>query len=566
MHGWSRRRHGELGFVPKRENERRKTKLNLAKELVAVQTNAMDRRRESGKMTGLAIALAAAAVLSLLTTCGSGGSGGSSSGTSGGSNASATVPATGTTAFRLGVDVNTISWWDGSRPFANLIYGTDWQMQGPSGGAVNVPADDLDANGWVKRLPAGYQVFRGLSVPASTGNYICRFQGNGSMIVGGPSVTNVTNGAGFTTFTLTATYPNPQLAYIKYDVDPSNYIRNIDCREASAMATTVFAPEFLSAIRGFKVVRFMKWQPATEGNWAVTWATRNKPGDGNYTKNDGVPVEVMVDMANQIDADPWFTVPWNADNDYISHFATYVRDHLASGRQVYVETSNEVWNGSYAVSTQAANEAKAEGLPSSGVTATAGALERYAEKTQEVMQIWSTVFAGQSNRLVRVAAFQHVSPYSSDLLLKYRNLYQSVDALATAPYFGHDADSWSSGQSLDSIMTTILPAKVKETLDLAAQQKANAQKYNLRYVTYEGGQHIILSGNQALLAQIERDPRMGDLYKSFVAGWQTGMGDTMTLFALTGPVSSYGAWGLSEYAGQPSNQAPKMSAAREFLD
>jgi hypothetical protein len=506
---------------------------------------------------------AAAALLTMASACGSGGSSDGSAGTPDPST-NAVAPATGTAALKLGVNVNTISWWDGSRPFTNLIYGTGWQMQGPTGGAVDVPADDLDANGWVKALPTGYQVFRGLSVPVAAGDYICRFQGHGSITVGGPAVTNLTYGTGYTRFTLTATYPNPQLTYIKYDVDPSNYIRNVDCRESNASTTAVLAPEFVSAATGFKVIRFMKWQPATEGNWPVSWATRNKPGDGDYSKNDGVPVETMVDLANQLGADPWFTVPWNADNDYITRFATYVRDNLASGRQVYVEVSNEVWNGSYPVATQAANDAKAEGLPSAGVTATAGSLERYAEKTQQVMQIWSTVFTGQTSRLVRVAAFQHVSPFASNLLLKYRNLYQSVDALATAPYFGHDADSWS-GQPLDTIMTSTLPAKIAETLDFAAQQKATAQKYNLRYITYEGGQHIILPNNAALLTQIERDPRMYDLYKSFLDDWQAKAGDTFTLFALTGPISGYGAWGLSEYAGQPIAEAPKMRAARSFL-
>jgi hypothetical protein len=382
--------------------------------------------------------------------------------------------------------------------------------------------------------------------------------------VGGDAVTSVSQGTGYTKFTLTRTYPNPQLAYIKYDVDPANYIRNIDCREANAATGGVLAPEFVSTIDGFKVIRFMKWQPATEGNWPVSWATRNKPGDGDYSKSDGVPVEVMVDMANQLGADPWFTVPWNADNDYVTRFATYVRDNLSAGRQVYVEVSNELWNGSYPVATQAANEAKAEGLASAGVTATAGALERYAEKTQQVMQIWSDVFTNQKSRLVRVAAFQHVSPFASNLMLKYRNLSQSVDALATAPYFGHDAPSWS-GQPLDSIMTTILPAKIKETLDLATQQKAIAQTYNLRYITYEGGQLLVMPNNQALLAQIQRDPRMYDIYKAFVGGWQTQVGDTFTLFALTGPISPYGAWGLSEYAGQPIAEAPKMRATRSFL-
>src|SRR5260221_882338 len=332
------------------------------------------------------------------------------------------------TAFKVGMNVNTINWWDGTRPFENLIYGTNWQMQNtaPLGGGEDIPAADLDANGWVKSVPAGYQVLRGLSVPLNGGDFICRFQGNGTIGVTGP-VSNVSTGVGFTKFTIAPTYPNPQGALIKYSVDPTNYIRNVDCREAAASTTDQLAPEFVSAMSGFKVMRFMKWQPATEGNYPVSWATRNKPGDADFTKSDGVPVEVMVATANQLNVDPWFTIPWNADDDYITRFATYVRDNMAPGHQAYVEVSNEVWNDGYAVTQQASAEAKAEGLLSAedGVSP-GGKGERYAEKTRQVMQIWSTVFAGQTNRLVRVFAFLHVSPYWSDLLLKDPNTFHSV--------------------------------------------------------------------------------------------------------------------------------------------
>jgi hypothetical protein len=404
-----------------------------------------------------------------------------------------------------------------------------------------------------------------LSIPVNGGDFICRYQGSGVVDVAG-AATNVTTAAGTVKFSVAPTYPNGSPVRLSWTVDPSNYIRNMDCREASASTTASIAPEFLSAASNFKVVRFMKWQPATEGNWPVTWATRNKPGDGDFTGKDGVPVELIVDAANQLNADPFVTIPWNADNDYITRFATYVRDNMAPGHQVYVETSNEVWNWVYPVATQSCNEAKAEGLLSAEGTGAPGCLgERYAERTRQVMAIWSNVFAGQMNRLVRVFAWQHVQPYWSDKLLAYQDTYKSVDALATAPYFGHEAPTWTAGQSLDTIMNTLLPTKVDEAVSFGVEQKAVAQKYGLRYVTYEAGQHVVLPDNQALLQQIELDPRMYGLYKRFIGGWQSKVGDTLTLFNLTGGFIGGGQWGMWQYAGQPVAATPKMQAVRDFL-
>ena len=154
--------------------------------------------------------LTAVPLLCLLAACGS--AAGNSSNAAGAPVSAAAVtstalaPTADPTAFKLGAVLATIQYWDGSRPFMNLVYGGSWQMAG-SGGAEDLPAQYLDSNGWVKSLPAGYRVIRALSIPVAGGNFICRFQGNGQLQVAGPSVTNLSMGSGQSTFTLAAGYP-----------------------------------------------------------------------------------------------------------------------------------------------------------------------------------------------------------------------------------------------------------------------------------------------------------------------------------------------------------------------
>src|SRR5438270_6070591 len=181
--------------------------------------------------------------LFLLTACGSaaGGDTRSSPAKPMSTKQSATAAA-GASAFAVGVNVAGIQW--GNRTFMNLIYGSSWQMRDTSGGYADIPPTDLDGNGWVKSLPNGYQVIRGLSAPYSGGNFVCRYEGDGTLGVSGAAVSNVTKSTGVTRFTLGTTYPNPQGAALSYTVDPTNYIRNIDCREANGSATDTLAPEF----------------------------------------------------------------------------------------------------------------------------------------------------------------------------------------------------------------------------------------------------------------------------------------------------------------------------------
>jgi hypothetical protein len=548
---------------------RDRRKLNLANGLNALQI-ARGSLATSGdrRPNHLSRSLIVAPLLFALAACGS------ASGTTNQSQSSAkTAAVVGAVAIavdpahQLGVNLNTPDIWQNTRPFMNLIYGSGWQMQNtaPWGSAEDIPAANIDANGWVKSVPAGYRVIRVLSIPAAGGDVVCRYQGNATLTASGP-VSNITSSSGALRFTVAATSPGDQkYVTVAFNVDPANYLKNLDCREANASTTDNIAPEFVSTINGFNLVRFVKWSRAEANPASVTWANRTKPGDGQFTQVDLVPVEYIVEAANKANADPYVNIPWNADNDYITRYATYVRDNLAAGHKVYVEVSNEVWNGAYPVYAQACAEAKSEGLPGADAPGLGCAPERYTERVRQVMTIWTNVFSGQMNRLVRVFAWQHVQPYWSDKLLAYQSTYQYVDALATAPYFGHDAPTWTAGQTLDSIMNTLLPGMIADQVNFGVQQKAVAQKYGLQYMTYEGGQHIVLPNNVALLTQIERDPRMYGIYKQYISSWQSQVGSELTLFALTGNISPFGGWGLSEYANQPLSETPKRRAVQEFL-
>lgn len=471
------------------------------------------------------------------------------------------------TGKNIGVNVSTINTWDGSRPFMNLILGSSWQSRDRDGAGRDIAPSQLDSNGWVKSLPDGHWAIRTL-YSATDAEIVCRWNGNdhGSMQVfvdGGEVRQRRERGANELRFRYTLHRPrDAALPSIRYTVDATDYVRNLDCREAGAKPEAIFDPVFLQTLAGFSVIRFMKWQAAVEANTAVSWAGRNTPASGDYLGNDGVPVEVMVELANEAGADPWFSMPWNADDDYVARFATYVRDNLRPGRRAYVEVSNEVWNGSYPVMHQAQREGIAEGLDRSNGEY-GQAMARYAEKTRQVMQIWSKVFIKQPDRLVRVASAQNVSPFWSERIIAYSDTASSIDALATAPYWGLGDDE-VRGKSLDEIMSRTLPAKIAESLDWAEKQKAIAAKYGKRYIAYEGGQHVWLNDNQSLVAQIERDPRMYDLYKSYIDRWNREIGDTLTLFALTGGIGKAG-FGLVEYAGQPLSEAPKMRAVQDRL-
>ncbi|XHR99693.1 hypothetical protein ACFB49_12900 [Sphingomonas sp. DBB INV C78] len=455
------------------------------------------------------------------------------------------------------------------RALMNLAQGASFGSQRPgiSGWQTFNPAQ-LDANGNVISLLTGEYAHLMLVPPegamgASATRIRCTWTGKGTLTPGGSvsGIARSTNAFEFDWAPSGAGKAKTVWVSIT-QTDKADPIRQIDCREKDASATALFSAQYLQQLQGYKILRFMDWQN-TNANAPVTWATRVTPQTLNQAGTLGVSVEYMVALANQTDTDAWFSMPWNADEDYIRRFATYVRDNLEPGRKVYVEMSNEVWNWGFKVTLQARDEGLAMGLSTSPGDA---AMYRYSQKTSWMQKIWTDVFKADRSRLVRVVSSQNANPWVAEQILKYGDTAQYVDALATAPYFGGGTFGGTRATITDlNNIFAYLNADVDATIAKAIENKAVATRYGKRYITYEGGQHVVHSGNVALVTAINRDPRMYGLYKKYLAAWRTQGADAMTLFNSTGPISQYGAWGMREYAGQPMAETPKRQAAADYL-
>lgn len=61
----------------------------------------------------------------------------------------------------------------------------------------------------------------------------------------------------------------------------------------------------------------------------------------------------MIQLCNLLGAAPWFSLPYAATDDYILQFAQLVKATLRADVPIYLEYSNEVWNGLFPQGTYA---------------------------------------------------------------------------------------------------------------------------------------------------------------------------------------------------------------------
>ena len=161
-----------------------------------------------------------------------------------------------------------------------------------------------------------------------------------------------------------------------------------------------------------------------------------------------------------------------------------------------------------------------------------------------------------------------------------------AEAYAIAPYIGGSiaGDVVASGTNasvsdllamLQNTLTHDVPvpgevSKVRKSFEKTVQEnKALAERYGVALVAYEGGQHLTLNGQDSALNEklmsANRDPKMYDIYHSMLDLWFKNGGGTFAAYSFVGGFNKWGSWPALEWIGQPTDQAPKYRALRDFL-
>lgn len=127
--------------------------------------------------------------------------------------------------------------------------------------------------------------------------------------------------------------------------------------------------------------------------------------DGNGSGSMGWPVELLCQLANKLNVNPWFCVPHMADDDYVTNLATTVKANLNTNLVAYFEYSNEVWNGLFIQFSWVTAKAKinwGNSLPGfASAVYNFYNFQYYGWRFKSIMTNIGTVFSGQMSRINR---------------------------------------------------------------------------------------------------------------------------------------------------------------------
>lgn len=373
----------------------------------------------------------------------------------------------------------------------------------------------------------------------------------------------------------------------------------------------IWTTEFLRAIEPFGTIRAMDLVCSNESK-VTSWDTRARLSDSTYHKTlgKGLPVELLIDLANRTGKPVWYCVPGGADEGYVRELAKVLKRDLLPTSVMYVEYSNEVWNTMFHQTKYNAEQAKVD-------PETAGLADwrrPHARVAKMIALVAKELEYPADPRFrpilgTQLSNFDGVTQPQLDFLNASRGgVARNVWAIAVAPYYndgGAEFNRAKRGVTVEKYFEPVeqdprgwLYWRVARTGEWVKKHVAAGKANNVLVICYEGGMDLgqfetqypnpddprnfvtaadgtrtpvawskVMSWvNPTLEAKIalQRDPRMYDVTRTYLELMRKAGMAEVVYFTLCGRDTRFGFFGLTDDIRDLEH--PKFRAARDVAN
>ena len=477
--------------------------------------------------------------------------------------AMAATQATPAKATHLGANLPGIRDWSFTPVYVDLM------NQARKFGSAAAPWDEmanLGNDGWPTGDFGVVLMIGASKYSGNAGTYKVSFTGKGKVSAVASSATvsgliyDAKQNRSSADIVLSATEDQLMLSF----TDTGSGIKNVKVIRPGydALRSPLFTKPFLSHIARFKTLRFMDWL-RTNNNPVTSWATRASPENTHYASRAGVPWEHVIALANHDSQDIWINIPIGADDDYVQHLAKLLKSSLKADCKIYLEYSNEIWNGGFGQynTNRAAAIQEVQSNPASPLAYDANnkpqiiAYRRVANRLKEISDIFRSVYgdAAMMSIIRPVFSSQVVQPLTAKVGLEFIEAVYGPPshyfyAMAGAPYFNLGSQQTTGGLTKEQVLGAMNDSISKlPTVNALEANVALASWYGLKFLAYEGGSDTFGPGSLATKKAASLDPRMLDVCTRYLTSWYRQGGD-MLMWFMAGAGdwdTQYGTWELT---------------------
>jgi hypothetical protein len=346
----------------------------------------------------------------------------------------------------------------------------------------------------------------------------------------------------------------------------------------------IVAPDFVAKFKPFAVLRFMDWM-TTNG---ATDGPRPRLADRSWAGPRGIPIEAMGAVLTATGKGGWFNVPHYATDTQVIELFDAIKASAKTTGPIYIEYSNEVWNGQFAQSKWAAAQAVAKWGAGTPVAR------------------WTGFRTGQIAALARSYGFRVVGGVQPVLPAQATAWWQGYVESGAQPA---DMGGWIVTVYINGTLTSATPdvldiinrgdldaafvnlrtagnGSVKGLAPFLKQQGDIAKAHGIPLIAYESNLHLNVNGLPdvpkaiAFMARVQADPRAGDVMSEALDAFEAAGGTLAMMFGSSGPGQSVGGGfglttGLRDNVGLPvyqmavrrtANVAPQPAPTGTTLD
>ncbi len=378
------------------------------------------------------------------------------------------------------------------------------------------------------------------------GRYVLTWQGKGDVRLVDVGIQLVRDGDSRRVYAVAAP-SDIGLRVVIFATDPSDPVREIRViPPGGSLDGRVLHPDYARLLGRMGVVRMMDWG-STNNSDASRWEERAAVADFSWGTPRGVPWAAQIAAANEIGADLWICVPHQATDDYVLRLAELVGESLRQDLRVWVEYSNEVWNGQFEQHHWVAKHLVRNGEAPP---------RAYGRRAVEVFRAFEKALPDA--RVVNVVAGQTGNPWILDQALDAAfGCGGEPEVAAVTAYFGslqteelaslRHAHGGAHGPAF-----ALLRSGVSSDLSSLWQKNAEiASSHGVPLVAYEGGQHLAATNVKqrndgafiAWLEKLNEQQAMREVYQHLRETWKSAGGRSIVYYNDLGAWDKFGCWG-----------------------
>jgi hypothetical protein len=414
-----------------------------------------------------------------------------------------------------------------------------WGALGAAAGTI-VP---VDADGLPTAFPAGALAVNTMIQFDPGQTYELTYTASGKAHIQVNSATVISDAPGKITFHFNGPDPFAQINIFKDGAWPAGIHIVRQDRVTSFAKGEKFAPDMLAQLKGFSPLRAMDWL-ATNGSTRTD--LRLTDTKGSYA--NGVPIAVIVNLANKTGARPWINLPHLITDTKARALFAHLKTNLKPGILPVIEYSNEMWNWGFVQTTWAQKRPGANNDPGR----------------------WYGLRSGQLAIIARAYGFklsmfgQFVQPdlFANNIYPGFKAsgaLDSDVEAIGAADYVAGtlndqtkpDALALLAANDIDGALAN-LRAQVETDKPIHNKWGAIAKAHGWKYWTYEGANFHLntlgfgdkMDALAAFYAKVQMDARAADVISAETDAFQAAGGEIEVPYDWANPSGRGGFFGL----------------------